>query len=54
MTKDSSVALLVQVPRWIRTSLKIEAARRESTITRLVVEAVEAALLRHGNGSVDA
>lgn len=44
MPVNTAVALLVQVPRAVRTALKIEAARREITISRFVVEAIEAAL----------
>jgi hypothetical protein len=43
---DATVALLVQVPRLTRIALKVEAARRDITISKLLTEVLDDAL-RH-------
>ena len=45
MKSQSLVPLLVNVPRQLRVRVRVEAARREVTITTFVNQALEAALV---------
>lgn len=41
MSKSTGVALLVRVPNQLRVRVKVEAAKRETTVGGLVVTALE-------------
>jgi hypothetical protein len=46
MKKEQTVALLVQVPQSLRKRLRVAAAKRETTIAAVVIDALEALLQR--------
>lgn len=51
MAKEGFVALLVRIPRSLRAGLKVLAARREVTVTKLVRESLSATVAASGEGT---